>query len=127
MKRYIGLGIAMFAGAVIGAAAVGGLHAQTKPKAYQVTEQTVVDASALPAYVTKIQPAIKAAGGHILDTRGKVVSISGSAPPPRVIINEWDSLEQMQAFFKSKAYTDLAPERDKAVKVIRVYGVEAVK
>ena len=49
MKHYIGLGIAMFAGAVIGAAAVGGLHAQTKPKAYQVTEQTVVDASALPA------------------------------------------------------------------------------
>jgi uncharacterized protein (DUF1330 family) len=87
----------------------------------------VVDASALPAYVTKVQAAIKAAGGHIFDTRGQVVSISGSAPPPRVIINEWDSLEQMQAFFKSKAYTDLAPERDKAVKVIRVYGVEAVK
>lgn len=127
MKHYIGLGMAMFAGAVIGAAAVGGLHAQTKPKAYQVTEQTVVDASALPAYVTKIQPAIKAAGGHLFDTRGKVVSIFGSAPPPRVIINEWDSLEQMQAFFKSKAYTDLAPERDKALKIIRTYGVEAVK
>jgi hypothetical protein len=48
MKHFIGLGIAMFAGAVVGAAAVGGLHAQTKPKAYQVTEQTVVDAAALP-------------------------------------------------------------------------------
>jgi uncharacterized protein (DUF1330 family) len=126
MKRYIGLGAAMFAGAAIGAAAVSGLQAQTRPKANQVTEQTVVDASALPAYVTKI-PAITAAGGHLFDTRGKVVSIAGAEPPPRVIINEWDSLEQMQAFFKSKAYTDLAPERDKALKIIRAYGVEAVK
>ena len=48
MKRYIGLGIAMFAGAAIGAAAVSGLHAQTKLEAYSVTEQEVIDASAFP-------------------------------------------------------------------------------
>jgi hypothetical protein len=31
-----------------------------------------------------------------------------------------------EAFFKSKAWTDLAPDRDKALKTIRRYGVEAL-
>ncbi len=41
-------------------------------------------------------------------------------------INEWDSLEQAQAFYKSKAWNDLAPKRDKAQKLIRAYAVEAL-
>jgi uncharacterized protein (DUF1330 family) len=127
MKRYIGLGIAMFAGAAIGAAAVSGLHAQAKLKAYSVTEQEVIDASALPAYTPAVQAALKAAGGHILDTGGKVVAVMGAAPPQRVIINQWDSVEQAQAFYKSKAYNDLVPQRDKAMKVFRIYVVETVK
>jgi len=31
------------------------------------------------------------------------------------------------AFYKSKAWTDLAPQRDKAVKVLRRYAVEVEK
>jgi uncharacterized protein (DUF1330 family) len=127
MKRYIGLGIAMFAGAAIGAAAVSGLHAQAKLKAYTVTEQNVIDASALTTYVPAVQAAIKAAGGHILNTGGKVVAIMGEAPPQRVVINEWDSFDQAQAFYKSKAWMDLAPQRDKAMKITRTYVVETVK
>jgi uncharacterized protein (DUF1330 family) len=127
MKRYIGLGIAMFAGAAIGAAAVSGLHAQAKLKAYSVTEQEVIDASALPAYTPAVQAALRVAGGQVLDTGGKVVPVMGAAPPQRVIINQWDSVEQAQAFYKSKAYMDLVPQRDKAMKVIRLYVVETVK
>ena len=37
-----------------------------------------------------------------------------------------NSLEQAQAFYKSKAWNDLAPQRDKALKTIRRYVVEAV-
>jgi uncharacterized protein (DUF1330 family) len=127
MKRYIGLGIALFAGSAIGAAAVSGLHAQAKLKAYTVTEQSVIDASALTTYVPAVQAALKAAGGHILNTGGKVVAIIGEAPPQRVIINEWDSIDQAQAFYKSKAWMDLAPQRDKAMKTTRTYAVETVK
>jgi hypothetical protein len=39
-------------------------------------------------------------------------------------LTEWDSLEKAEAFYKSKAWTDLTPERDKAVKTIRRYAVE---
>jgi hypothetical protein len=85
MKRYIGLGIAMFAGAAIGAAAVSGLHAQAKLKAYSVTEQEVIDASALPAYTPAVQAALKATGGHILNTGAKAVAVMRAAPRQRAI------------------------------------------
>jgi len=119
MKRYVGSGIAMFAGVAIGAAAVSGLHAQAKLKAYTVTEQSVIDASAVATYVPNVQAAIKAAGGHVLNTGGKVAAIIGEAPPQRVVINEWDSFDQAQAFYKSKVWMDLAPQRDKAMKITR--------
>ena len=60
-------------------------------------------------------PALEAAGGRSLRTAGgKVVHLEGAASPKRVGIVEWDSLEQAEAFYKSKAYNDLAPQRDKA-------------
>ena len=48
-------------------------------------------------------------------------------PPKSVGIVEWDSLDDGVAFYKSKAWTDLAPQRDKAVKVIRRFVVEVEK
>jgi uncharacterized protein (DUF1330 family) len=95
---------------------------------YTVSEIEVTDAAGAAAYGKLVQPAITAAGGHIFNTAGgKVVKIAGAAPPTRVAINEWDSLEQAQAFYNSKAYNDIAPQRDKAQKIIRLYAVEAVK
>ena len=38
--------LALVVGAAVGAAAMHGLHAQAKPKAYQVTELEVIDAEA---------------------------------------------------------------------------------
>jgi len=37
---------------------------------------------------------------------------------------EWDSVDDAVAFYKSKAWTDLAPQRDKVQKTIRRYVVE---
>jgi uncharacterized protein (DUF1330 family) len=59
-----------------------------------------------------------------LRTLGKVFQIEGSPAPERVAIVEWDSADDAKAFYKSKAWTDLAPERDKAQKTIRRYIVE---
>jgi uncharacterized protein (DUF1330 family) len=42
-------------------------------------------------------------------------------------IVEWDSVDDAQAFYKSKAWTDLAPQREKSIKSIRRYAVEAEK
>jgi uncharacterized protein (DUF1330 family) len=119
--------LAVVVGAALGAAAVQGLHAQAKPKAYTVSELETLDAAANAAFVPLIQAAQKAAGGRNFRTGGgKIVALEGAAAPKRVAITEWDSLEKAQAFYNSKAWKDLAPQRDKAVKTIRRYVVEAV-
>ena len=119
--------LAVVVGGALGAAAVQGLHAQAKPKAYTVSELETLDAAAQAAYVTAVQAAQKAAGARLFNTGGgKIVAMEGAAAPKRVAITEWDSLEKAQAFYDSKAWKDLAPQRDKATKTIRRYAVEAV-
>ena len=69
----------------------------------------------------------RAAGGRTFNTAGgKVAAIVGEAPK-RVAMNEWDSLEQAQAFYNSKAWKDLAPHHNRAQKLTRLYAVEAIK
>jgi uncharacterized protein (DUF1330 family) len=58
---------------------------------------------------------------------GRVEHIEGAAAPKRVAIVEWDSLDDAVAFYKSKAWTNLAPKREKAQKTIRRYVVEVEK
>ena len=106
MNRFITLGIAMLAGAALGAAAVQGLHAQAKLKAYTVAELETLDAAAQAAYVPAVLAAQKAAGGHPFNTGGgKMIAMEGAAAPMRVAITEWDSLEQAQAFQNSAAFS----------------------
>jgi uncharacterized protein (DUF1330 family) len=126
MKTRYTVVLSMIAGAALGGAAIQGLHAQAKPKAYTVSELETIDAAANAAFVPLVQAAQKAAGGRNLRTGGgKIVALEGAAPK-RVAITEWDSLEQAEAFYKSKAWNDLAPQRDKALKTIRRYAVEAM-
>jgi uncharacterized protein (DUF1330 family) len=117
----------MLAGVAIGVVAVQGLQAQGKPKAYTVSETELIDATAQAAYTPLAQAAQRNAGARPLRTGGgKIVAIEGAAPPKRVAITEWDSLEQAQAFYNSAAWKDLAPQRDKGLKLIRRYAVEAM-
>ena len=128
MKTKPKIVIALVAGVALGAAAVQGLHAQGKAKAYTVTELQTVDAKAAADFAKRISEAQTKAGGRNFRTGGgKVVGLEGPPPPQRVAITEWDSLEKAEAFWKSKEWTDLAPQRDKAVKTIRRYSVEAVQ
>jgi uncharacterized protein (DUF1330 family) len=127
MNAKFRIAMAVVAGATLGAAAVQGLHAQAKPKAFTVAELETLDAGAQATYVPAVLAAQKAAGGHPFNTGGgRMVAMEGSPPPMRVAITEWDSLEQAQAFYNSTAWKNLAPQRDKATKTIRRYTVEAV-
>jgi uncharacterized protein (DUF1330 family) len=117
--------LAMLAGFGLGAVAVQGLHAQTKSKAYTVTELETLDAKAAADFAVRVQKMQEGAGGRNFRTGGgKVTGMEGPPPPQRVAITEWDNLDKAQAFFKSKEWADLAPERDKALKTVRRYAVE---
>jgi uncharacterized protein (DUF1330 family) len=124
MNSKFKITLAVVAGAAIGAAAVQGLHAQAKPKAYIVTESDIVDAATAATYGPRNQAAQKAAGGRSFRTTGKITAVVGAAPK-RVGLSEWDNLEQAQAWIASQGRKDLSAERDKAIKIIRQYIVEA--
>ena len=119
--------LAAVAGAALGATAIQGLHAQAKLKAYSVGEVEVI--GALPSdYLPTVRKAIEAAHGRALRTvNGRVAFIEGAPAPKNVAIVEWDSVDDALAFYKSKAWTDLAPQREKAQKTIRRYVVEVEK
>lgn len=124
MKTHYTVALAMLTGVAIGVVAIQGLHAQSKSKAYLVTETEVIDTAALAIYSPLVAAAVKAAGGRRIGTQGgKIVAFVGD-PPKRVGISEWDSLEKAQEYRNSAAYKSLAPQRDKALKIIRAYAIE---
>ena len=95
-------------------------------KAYIISETEVLDAAAFAAVVPLVLAATVAAGGRTLHTgQGRIVALEGP-PPKRVVMIEWDSLEQAQAWRNSAAYKNLQAPLGKAVKTIRSYIVEAV-
>ena len=119
--------LAVVAGAAFGGATVHGLRAQVNPKAYLITENEVIDPDAQKTYGALALTAQKAAGGRNFGTGGgKIVAFAGD-PPKRVAITEWDSLDALLAFRNGKAWHDLVPQRDKAVKIPRSYAVEATR
>jgi uncharacterized protein (DUF1330 family) len=118
---------ATVAGAVIGAAAVQGLHAQAKPKAYSVSEYQKMG-ELPPDYLTTIRKEIEARHGRNLYTvNGRVIPLAGDAVGTNVAIIEWNNVDDAQAFYNSKAWSDWEPAREKAQKTLRRYIVEAEK
>jgi uncharacterized protein (DUF1330 family) len=118
------IALALLAGVAVGAAAVQGLHAQAKPKAYIVTETELLDAAALATYQSKNQAVVRAAGGTpgVIAT-GRIIAVTGD-PPKRIGASEWPSAEQAQAYLKSPERAALDPERAKAFKTTRQFIVE---
>ena len=117
--------LAAVVGAAIGGAAIHGLHAQVKPKAYTVTELETLEPKGAADFAQRVQKMQEGMGGRNLRTGGgKVMGLEGPPPPQRVAITEWDNVDKALAFFKSKEWADATPERDKALKTMRRYVVE---
>jgi uncharacterized protein (DUF1330 family) len=124
MKTRYTVVVSMIAGAALAGAAIQGLHAQAKPKAYQVTELEIIDDAAWQDFVKAVRAAQQAASGRNLRTaKAKVVAFVG-APPKNVGLTEFDSLDQAVAYRNSQAFKDLDPLRNKAIKIVRQYTVE---
>jgi uncharacterized protein (DUF1330 family) len=126
MKTHYSVTLAMLAGFGLGAIAVQGLHAQATPPVYQVVEIEPSDMETyLKDYVPKAQAAIKAAGGKFLAAGGKTTTIEGEPPKPRIVIQQWDSVEKIKAYRDSAAFKELLPLRNKLAK-FRSFTVEAL-
>jgi uncharacterized protein (DUF1330 family) len=124
MKTLYTAAFAMLTGAAIGALVVQGLHAQTKPPAYVVSEIEITDLDAYQKeYAPIAQALIKAAGGHLLAAGQNIVSFEGAPPKTRVSINQFDSMEAAQIWRNSAQYKEARKVGDKYAK-FRAFAVE---
>src|SRR5262245_14626434 len=73
MKTRYTVALSMIAGAALGGAAIQGLHAQAKPKAYLVTESEVIDRPSVPPYDPALASAMQAAGGLVQENKAAVI------------------------------------------------------
>ena len=122
MSQRTTIVLAGFAGFVLGAAVLHGVHAQGKPPAYTIAEFEVTDPATFQKYGDATRAGIPAAGGRFIVRGGKAVVINGPAPKQLAVI-QWESLEKAQAFFESDAYKQLIPVRDKGSN-FRAFTVE---
>ena len=107
MRIQYAVALAMLAGVGLGAVATERLHAQAKPPVYVVTEIAVRNVSGyVNEYVPVAQASIRKAGGKILAASLNVTQLEGPAPT-RVVIQVWDSPEQIAAWRHGADYDDI--------------------
>jgi uncharacterized protein (DUF1330 family) len=108
MNRQITLGLAMLAGAVVGAAAISGLNAQgAAPGAYAVVDiSEISDPDVYKTILPKAGPANDAFGGKFVVRTSDFVALDGT-PPKRFVIIGFDSTEKAKAWSVSPAQKEV--------------------
>ncbi|MGD0023768.1 MAG: DUF1330 domain-containing protein [Xanthobacteraceae bacterium] len=108
MHRRIALGLAMLAGAAIGATAVSGLHAQGKaPGAYAVVDISAVNNPDLfKTLLPKAGPAATAFDGKFVVRTENIVGLDGT-PPKRFVVIAFDSMDKAKAWNSSAAMSEI--------------------
>ena len=81
------------------------------PKGYLYAEFTVHDAPEFEKYRENVAAVSAAFGGRYVVRRGEPVVLDGEWSPKRLVIIEFDSPEQVRAFYNSPAYQAILPHR----------------
>ena len=112
----------MLAGIAIGALAVHGLYAQTKPPAYVIAEIDVIDQD---GYAKEYVPAaIKALNPKVLSRGNKTLSFKGE-PPKRIVLFAFENMDKANEAFTSSAYNEAWTIGSNFAK-FRIFAVEGV-
>ena len=92
---------------------------------YMIIEIKVKDAGMYAEYVENVRAIVEKHGGRYLVRGGAVTPLSGDWNPERMIVIEFETVEQVRRCFGSPEYLELAPvrERSAASRAIVVDGV----
>jgi uncharacterized protein (DUF1330 family) len=117
---------AMLLSFALGAAAVHVLHAQVKPPAFFIAENTVTNQEGYTKeFLPPVTKSILDGGGKFIARAGKTVSYLGAPPAPRVIVIQFESLDKAQAWMNSSSNKSAQAIGDKYA-TFRGYAVEGV-
>jgi uncharacterized protein (DUF1330 family) len=124
MNSIFKFGAALSVGAIIGAAAVGGLKAQSGPPAFHIGEVDTFDREGYAkTFVPLADPLTKAAGGRFLVRGGVPIAMEGEAPKGRIVILEFENMDKLKAWRASMKDADAV--REKFART-RTYAVEGL-
>jgi uncharacterized protein (DUF1330 family) len=124
MKMLYAVGLAMMAGAAIGAAAINGLRAQNRAHgAYVIID--ISDYADRDTFIRQISPGatVDPFNGKFLARTEKITAIDG-APPKRFVIIGFDSVERAKSWDASAAQKEADSRRLKFTRS-RSFIVEA--
>lgn len=107
------------------------------PKVFVVLDITVNDSILYEQYRINIEPVIQKYGGKYLVRSGgmafesdpdqKIIQGEGNWNPNRLIIIEWDSIEELQKFTTSEEYEKIAQLRAKSATTESIIVKEYLK
>ena len=120
------LGICGLTSFVLGAAVAGSIKAEGRAPAFIISEIEVTNPEAYAKeYVPLANKALAQSGQKRLVSGGKTISISGALPAGRIVVSQFDSLEQAKAAYSSPEYPQARKIGDKYGK-LRIFAVEGL-
>ena len=122
MKTRTSIALVAIAGFGLGAVSINKLHAQANPPVYIIAEIDFSNKDAyMKEYSPKAQALIKQKGGKLI-AASNGTALEG-APAKRVLIQQWESMEKVKAWYSSKEYKEIRKIGDKYAK-FRIVAVE---
>jgi uncharacterized protein (DUF1330 family) len=104
MRTSHTVALSVIAGLTLGAAGIEILHAQAKPKAYNIVLVTINDQEKyLNEFAPVITKSLQAAGGKYIVRGGKTTPVAGEPPTPRVVVVQFESMDKAQEWAASPA------------------------
>jgi uncharacterized protein (DUF1330 family) len=119
MNRLLSLGLAILAGAALGATAIKGLNAQTKPPTYvviDIAEMTDPEGfKAVPASPAAGAARTAALGGRYLIRTDTTTAVDGT-PPKRFVVLAFENREKAQGWADAADVKEINTIRSKTTK-----------
>jgi uncharacterized protein (DUF1330 family) len=88
--------------------------------AYIIAEENVTDPEGFREYLKRVVPTIQHFGGKILAAGGTIETFEGDWHPNRLVILEFESVEQAKRWYTSDEF---APLKDIRLKTANTQGV----
>jgi uncharacterized protein (DUF1330 family) len=97
--------LSMIAGITIGIIVSQPLYARVKPPVYLIAQNEVTNPDAyLKEFSMPTRASVKAAGGRYLVVGGNITPLDGPPPNSRIVIQVWDSMEKLKAWYSSPEF-----------------------